>query len=490
MTISRSRAFRETLNLESSVRLRRSILLTAAFAGLLLIIGASAFAIWRNATAAQLRVAALHNAHFEAGNALAALRANVYLTGILTRDYLLDADPNHAQQYADQFLKIRISTNDSFRILTASSQSELEKTALERLRLEVETYLDPTRIALDLTLAEKNARRAVFLQERLRRREEIVALADQVERMMTDNFFRERERITRADQDFRASLAWTTGLALLLGFGIAGVTLARMVALERHSQIAESELRRLSAQVRTAQEQERKYLSRELHDQVGQMLTGLRMELSSIARTCGDSGSEFPSRIAHAMSIVEQTLRVVRDIAMLLRPSMLDDLGLTPALAWLIREISRSSSIEIEAALDPALDHLPDTHSTCLYRVVQEALTNVAKHAGAHRVEVSLKATGGWVVGTVADNGCGFDTGALQRDGLGLVGMEERIRELGGHFRVTSVAGHGTRVEFRLPIPKAKERIAAKDTVKEMSDDSHPDRGRSRDRTDRVETSA
>ena len=105
VTIFRRRAFRGTLDMESSVRVRRSILLSVAFAGLLLIIGASAFAIWRNATAAQLRVAALHNAHLEAGNALAALRANVYLTAILTRDYLLDADPNHARQYADQFCK-------------------------------------------------------------------------------------------------------------------------------------------------------------------------------------------------------------------------------------------------------------------------------------------------------------------------------------------------------------------------------------------------
>ena len=169
---------------------------------------------------------------------------------------------------------------------------------------------------------------------------------------------------------------------------------------------------------------------------------------------------------------------------------MLDDLGLTPALAWLIREVSRSSGMEIEAALDPTLDHLPDTHSTCLYRVVQEALTNVSKHAGAHKVEVSLKANGEWVVGTIADNGCGFDTGAVRREGLGLVGMEERIRELGGHLRVISVEGHGTRAEFRLPIPKAEGRIAAKESAKEMSDDSHPDRGRSRDRTDRVETSA
>jgi len=466
------------------MRVRRSIVLGVAFASLLLIIGASAFAIWRNATAAQLRVAALHSAHLEAGNALAALRANVYLTGILTRDYLLDADPNHAPQYAEQFFKIRIATNDSFRVLTASAQSDQEKAALERLRLEVETHLDPARIVLNLTLAGKNPRRAEFLGERLRRREQIVALANEVERMMTENFSRERQRITKADEEFRASLAWTTGLALMLGFGIAGIALARMVALEKQSHIAESELRRLSTQVRTAQEHERKCLSRELHDQVGQMLTGLRMELSSMARICGDSESELSSQIAHALGIVEQTLRMVRNIAMLLRPSMLDDLGLTPALAWLIRETSRSSGLEIEADVDPALDLLPDTHRTCLYRVVQEALTNVSKHAGAHKVEVSLKATGEWVVGTIADNGCGFDTGAIRRDGLGLVGMDERIRELGGHLRVISVAGQGTRAEFRLPIPKAGEEIA-----KEMSVDSYSDRRRSRHRADRLETS-
>lgn len=474
----------------SSVRVRRSILLGVAFVSLLLIIGVSAFAIWRNATAAQLRVATVHRAHLEAGNALAALRANVFLTGILTRDFLLDVDPKHSQQYADQFLKIRMGIDDSFRALEASAQGDQEKAALERLREEVETHLDPTRIVLDLTLAGENPRRAEFLQERLRRREQIVALASGVEKMMTENFSRERERITKADEEFRASLAWTAGLALVLGFGIAGITLARMVVLESQSQIAESELRRLSTQVRTAQEKERKYLSRELHDQVGQMLTGLRMELSSIAQAHGDADGELFSRIKHANSNVEQTLRVVRNIAMLLRPSMLDDLGLAPAILWLTKEMSRSSGMEIEAKVDPALDHLPDTHLTCLYRVVQEALTNVSKHAGAHKVEVSLKATGEWVVGSIEDNGCGFDTGAVRRDGLGLVGMDERIRELGGHFRVISVAGQGTRAEFRLPIPKSGVRTGTEKTAKEIRDDSHPDRGRPRDRTDRIETSA
>ncbi len=465
--------------------MRRSILLTAAFAALLVVIGALAIAVWSYANREQARVAALHKAHVETDNALASLRSDVYLTGILIRDYLYDTDPSYAQQYAGKFAEIRKSAEASFQVLAPATQNGVESSALERLHGEVNAYLDPTRIVLNWTPEQRAAGRAEFLRGSLRSREEIVALSGQMEQMISENFSRERGRIMSADREFRSSLAWATGLALLLGLGIAALTLGRMMALERRSQATESVLRRMSAQVRTAQEQERKYLSRELHDQVGQMLTGLRMELSALSPEQEDADSELSARIAHAKSIVEQTLGIVRNIAMLLRPSMLDDLGLTPALAWLVKEVSRSSGIEIEADVDPALDLLPDTHRTCLYRVVQEALTNVSKHAGAHKVDVSLRITGGWVVGTIADNGCGFDTTATPGDGLGLMGMEERVRELGGHVRVISTLGQGTRVEFRLPVPRT-----AQGSASEEIHDSHPDRGRSRYRPDRVETSA
>jgi signal transduction histidine kinase len=162
---------------------------------------------------------------------------------------------------------------------------------------------------------------------------------------------------------------------------------------------------------------------------------------------------------------------------MLLRPSMLDDLGLTPALAWLLKEVSRSSGIEIESEVDPGVDSLPDAQRTCLYRVVQETLTNAARHSAAHKVWVSLKCDGGVVMGSIADDGRGFDPAALRRKSLGLLGMEERVRELGGTFRVSSAPGRGTRVEIRLPRPEEKN-------------DSNPDRGRPRDRSDRVKASA
>ena len=456
----------------------RSILLAGAFASLLLIVGSSAFAIWRNAITAQARVAALHNAHVDAGRALAMVRANVYLAGILTRDYLLDSNPEHARQYADQFAAIRNDTDRCFSTLKAFFQDDAERAALEHLRQEVNAYWDPTEIALDWTPSEKNTRRSEVLGQRVRHREEISALATQVERLMTDTFSRERERTTTADQDFRSSLAWTTGITLLLALGISGATFSRMTALERHSKMAESELRRLSGQVRMAQEQERKYLSRELHDQVGQMLTGLRMELSNLARMHGDAESELSSRIAHAKGIVEQTLQVVRNIAMLLRPSMLDDLGLTPALTWLIKETSRSSSIEIEANIDPSLDSLPDTYRTCIYRVVQEALTNISRHSHARAANVSLNLVDDWVQGSINDNGQGFAAGPNRR-GLGLIGMEERARELGGDVNVVSAVGRGTRVEIRVPVPREPE----------AAYDSNSDRRRSRDRANRAEAS-
>ncbi|HVW10249.1 MAG TPA: ATP-binding protein, partial [Bryobacteraceae bacterium] len=426
------------------------------------------------------QVAALQAAHQKAGVALAAIRADVYLNAILTRDYLLDTDPAHSRQYIDQFTSIQADTDQSFQVLEASGLDAAQKAALNHLKNELAEYLDTTEVALDWTPEEKLAQHTQMLRQRVRRREEIFVLAEQVEHLVTDNFVREQERITSADREFRVSLAWITGIALLLGFAIAGGTLVRLLALEHQSEAAESELRRLSGQIRTAQEQERKYLSRELHDQVGQMLTGLRMELGSIARVLGNAESEVSSRIARAKGTVEQTLRIVRDIAMLLRPSMLDDLGLVPALAWLIKEVARPSGIEIESNIDPALDRVPDVYRTCIYRIVQEALTNASRHSGAHNVHVSLRRESHWVIGSVADDGRGFDRAAQKRRGLGLLGMEERVREVGGSVDIGSSPGKGTRIEFRLPWPESTE----------VMSDTGTGRGRSRNRTDGLKASA
>ncbi len=422
----------------------------------------------------------MHEAHMRADAALTAIRSNAYITGTLTRDYLLDSNPANAQHYVDQFEAIRKKTNDSFRVLQSLAQDDQQRAALNRLRRELNAYWDPTEVVLDWSPAERRAQRSVMLRQRVRRRREVFDLAEQVEHLITANYLRERQRITIAERDFRVSLGWTTGIAMLFGIGIAATTLIRMLTLERQSEVAETELRQLSVQLRTAQEQERKYLSRELHDQVGQMLTGLRMELTGMARLLADSESELAAHIARAKGTVEQTLRIVRNIAMLLRPSMLDDLGLTPAIAWLVKEVSRSSGMEITSEVDHAVDSLPDAQRTCVFRVVQEALTNATRHSGARNVDIQLKATGSWVIGTIIDDGHGFSEVTTKGKGLGLLGMEERVRELGGTVRITTAPGRGTSVEFRLPRPmESEDRI-----------DTDSDSGRSRDRSDRIKASA
>jgi len=327
--------------------------------------------------------------------------------------------------------------------------------------------------------AEAIARQSEFLKTRARRREAFDQLASRVDGLLSSGFTSLGERVEAESLKFRSSLAWTGGIALLLGFGIATLAMLRLVSLERQSDVTQVELRQMAGQVRTAQERERRFLSRELHDEVGQMLTGLRLELSGIGRLKAPTEDELAVRIGHAKNVVEKTLQVVRNIAMLLRPSMLDDLGLTPALTWLAKETARTSGIQIETEIDPKLNSLPDSYRTCLYRVVQEALTNAARHSNAAKATVTLKAESEWVTGSIADDGNGFDVAGIKPRGIGMVGMQERVRELGGDLRVVSKFRQGTRVELRLPMPAWPEVIH----------DSYPDRGRPWDRSDRVKTS-
>ena len=143
--------------------------------------------------------------------------------------------------------------------------------------------------------------------------------------------------------------------------------------------------------------------------------------------------------------LVESSLAVIRNMALLLRPSMLDDLGLAAALGWLAREISRPTGVRIQVHADGLPGELPDEHKTCVFRIAQEALNNVCKHANAHSVEIAVRANESWLTVTVQDDGRGFQGG--RAGGLGLTGMQERVESLGGSIKVTSGLGKGTLIE-------------------------------------------
>ena len=212
---------------------------------------------------------------------------------------------------------------------------------------------------------------------------------------------------------------------------------------------------RLSNQLVRVQEDERRTISRELHDEIGQILTGLRMELGSLSR--GESDAGYRERLDSVKRLAEEALRSVRNLALLLRPSMLDDLGLEPALRWQAKEFSRRTGIPVSVDIQGNIDSLPEAVRICLYRAIQEALTNCSKHAEATRITVTVSQKKDLISASVEDNGRGFD--ARQRtSGLGLVGMEERVRALQGRFAISSVPGERTSVSLSLPL--APERTA------------------------------
>jgi hypothetical protein len=217
---------------------RRFVLLGATFAALLAIIGASGVAVWRRAAATQRDIARLEGAHVRAAVALGSIRSDIYLNGILVRDYLLDRRPGHAQEYAGQFLGIAAQVERDFTTLRDLASDGAQRAALDELSRRVSGQFDPTEVALDWSPAEKAARQEEMLQQRLRRRQDVLALAGQVEQMISANYAREQQKIRNADLSFRASLAWISATSFLAGLVIVGLSAARMLKLERESSLA------------------------------------------------------------------------------------------------------------------------------------------------------------------------------------------------------------------------------------------------------------
>jgi PAS domain S-box-containing protein len=222
---------------------------------------------------------------------------------------------------------------------------------------------------------------------------------------------------------------------------------------------AETQLRRLSDSILANQENERTALARELHDELGQNLTALRMETVWLRARLNASDSLAERRASEMCDLIDKTIEDVRGLAFRLRPEILDDLGLVDALDQYTTDFERRTGIpcvfEHEGLLAPE-----NTVATAAYRITQEALTNVARHAGANHVDVSLSASGGVLRLAVRDDGCGFAAEALgEFGGLGLLGMRERASLVGGDLVVESRVGSGTQVSFQVGLGRSTEGV-------------------------------
>ena len=386
------------------------------------------------------------------------IRSDVYLAGTYLRDYLLEPDASMAARHRASLERIRRETDALLvRYCNLMPREELEPVAV--LRNELANYWQAAAPALEWNAGERRDKGYAFLRDEvLPRRSNMLGLADRIDAVNERQLTNGEKRVSALFADFRSSLAATIGVNLALGFLLAAFSFYRVWELERQEAARYRELERakgnlkdLSARLVEAQENERRAISRELHDEVGQTLSALMVGLSNLSACLPASASEeLKSGVEAIRHLAGNSVKVVRNMSLLLRPSMLDDLGLLPAVEWQAREVSRHTGMRVAVTADEALDQLPDTHKTCIFRLVQEALQNCSRHSQARTVRITVGCDSQWVRLSVQDDGTGFNV--AREKGLGLLGMEERVTGLGGEFKVRSEPGYGTLLAVGLPL--------------------------------------
>ncbi len=262
-----------------------------------------------------------------------------------------------------------------------------------------------------------------------------------------------RARLTVASEQLRFETSLRKSVEAKLEEQAQDLKLALAQSLDM-----QAHLRQLSRELLCAQEDERKVISRELHDDIAQTLMGINVHLAKLKMEAAVNSKGLTKKIANTQRIVKKSVEIVHRFARKLRPTMLDDLGLIPALHTYMNDFTKHTGILIRFTAFPGIEQLTTIKRTVVYRVIQAALTNVNQHAEAKHVKVSIQAIQDFVRVEIKDDGKSFQVQkvlfAKKRRRLGLLGMRERIEMVGGSFSVESEAGHGTSIRARIPFSK------------------------------------
>ena len=298
---------------------------------------------------------------------------------------------------------------------------------------------------------------AFVYDELIPRKTELLRLASTVAELNGQELRSENQALAAQFEKLQTRLGRTIALTLFAGMLLSLAAGYYILRLEQHGRgrylaLAKSrqELERLSRRLVDAQEAERRSISRELHDEVGQTLGALLVDIGHLSNLLPAEDRITQEQIGRIKKAAETAVKSIRDIALLLRPPMLDDLGLVPALEWQARETSRRGEMEVEVHAEELKGDLPDEVKVGIYRLVQEALQNAATHAHAKNATVLLKRERNSVVVEIIDDGKGFQPERTR--GMGILGMQERVRQLGGDLAIRSTPGKGTAVHAELPI--------------------------------------
>jgi signal transduction histidine kinase len=422
--------------------------------GLLLLLGADAIDA---VTTMQERNASIQSDYLARSTTLSQIRSDLYLAGTYVRDYLTERDPARAGQAAADVVRIREHMTG---VLEASRERWPDDRLTSNLQNGAETWWSIVQPVLEWSLEDRHRNGYEFLREEVfPRRTALLQITEDMAARNVKHLATGNARVLVLFQDFRKRLVVLLCICVAIGLLLAGFASRRILQLERDAAVrydemaaARSELRELSARLLQAQEEERRAISRELHDEVGQSLSGVLVGLGNLtAGVPAHFRAHMETQISRLRHSAENSLSAIRNMCLLLRPSMLDDLGLLPALQWHAREITRNKGILVSIASDDIdEDRLSDEHKTCIYRLTQEALNNACRHASPNTIRVTVRQHPRALSVVVQDDGCGFDP--KRERGLGILGMQERVARLGGTFSIVSEQSRGTSIAVTLPL--------------------------------------
>ncbi len=400
-------------------------------------------------------------------NAQSKLAMTMYLSvterALAMRNLILLADPDEIQievsRIRDQEKKYASAEKELSDIFASLPDiKEEEKAKLEQIKEVAVAATSFTKKATELALAKKSEEAYALLRFTFRPMQkqwwellhELIALEE----------IRNERATIAADQayDHARTLMLVFGGMALISSIIAACLISRNITnlkqAERSLKQSHAQLHELAVHRETVQEEERKNIARELHDELGQILTALHMHVSVLRLKFGANNPPLVEH-AHALTdMVETTMQVVRRVVSNLRPPALD-MGIATALEWLVEEFARHSRIACKLTIEEKEMALDESRAVAIFRIVQESLTNVARHAHARQVNVTLKRQDADCILKISDNGKGFDPDMRRPGSFGLDGVRERVHTLGGEVALFSASGQGTVLEVRLPIGNA-----------------------------------
>jgi signal transduction histidine kinase len=429
------------------------------------------FALWllwgyqlvRNLQQIEHNVADVHNSYVRGEQTLSKIRTNVLLGSIYLRDALIDGAAIRRDAYREELTRLRTEAEQLLAAYVRDVSSDEERAHWARLHAELGDYWASRDVAFTEHAMTSVGAAALLRSRVVPKRETVLQILDQLAALQAAANQRHQTDLDLLYRQVRSRLLSMGAGTLIVALFVAVMASRHVNRLQgeierqrRNEQHNREDLERLSARLVDVQEQERRKLARELHDEVGQALTAVKMDVGMALRSV-QLETRTRSALEEARELSENTLRSVRDMSQLLHPSALDDFGLPATLTTYLKHFSHRTGIRAQLAetmdmrLAPAIE-------LCVYRIVQEALNNVAQHSGARACTVSLSTAAKTLRLVVEDNGRGPAAGRFGHSrGLGLIGMRERAQALGGTFIVTQREGGGTVLTVTLPLDASSE---------------------------------